>query len=94
MRRTMTKSPRPTEPPAADPGFDLPPEQVRRLGYLAADAVAEHRAKLTERPVFGKVGGDAGVFAGPVPEEGRPFEEVLEFAREHILPRPMGNWAK
>ncbi|HEY7574256.1 MAG TPA: aspartate aminotransferase family protein [Thermoanaerobaculia bacterium] len=77
--------------PLADPGFDVPPEELRRLGYLAADAVAEHRAKLTERPVFGKVGGEASIFEGPVPEEGRPFEEVLAFAREHILPRPMGN---
>jgi glutamate/tyrosine decarboxylase-like PLP-dependent enzyme len=83
------RKPRPTPP--ADPGFDLPPEEVRRIGRLAADAVAEHRAKLTERPVFGKVGGDAESFLGPVPEEGRPFEEVLAFAREHILPRPMGN---
>ncbi len=71
--------------------FDLPPDEVRRIGYLAADAVAEHRAKLTERPVFGKVGAAASLFDEPVPEEGRPFEEVLAFAREHILPFPMGN---
>ncbi len=71
--------------------FDLPPDEVRRMGYLAADAVAEHRAKLTERPVFGKVGAAASVFDEPVPEDGRPFDEVLAFAREHILPFPMGN---
>ena len=61
------------------------------MGRLAADAVAEHRAKLTERPVFGKVGPDAALFDEPVPEQGRPFEDVLAFAREHILPFPMGN---
>jgi glutamate/tyrosine decarboxylase-like PLP-dependent enzyme len=84
--------PKPRDPsPEGDPGFDLSPDEMRRLGRLAADAVAEHRAKLTERPVFGKVGDGASVFDGPVPEEGRPFEEVLDFAREHILPRPMGN---
>jgi aromatic-L-amino-acid decarboxylase len=71
--------------------FDLPPDEVRRLGYLAADAVAEHRAKLAERPVFGKVGAGASVFDEKVPEDGRPFDEVLAFAREHILPFPMGN---
>jgi aromatic-L-amino-acid decarboxylase len=71
--------------------FDLPPDEVRRLGYLAADAVAEHRAQLTGRPVFGKVGAAASVFDEPVPEHGRPFDEVLAFAREHILPFPMGN---
>ena len=71
--------------------FDLPPDEVRRIGYLAADAVAEHRAQLTQRPVFGKVGAGAAAFDEPVPEEGQPFEEVLAFAREHILPFPMGN---
>jgi aromatic-L-amino-acid decarboxylase len=73
------------------PTFDLPPEEVRRMGRLAADAVAEHRARLIERPVFGKIGPDAALFDEPIPEEGRPFEEVLAFAREHILPFPMGN---
>ena len=32
--------------------FDLSPDEVRRLGRLAADAVAEHREKLADRPVF------------------------------------------
>ncbi len=72
------------------PSFDLPPEELRRLGYLAADAAAEHRENLLSRPVFGKVP-DRSVFDEPVPEEGQPFERVLEFAREHILPFPMGN---
>ena len=35
--------------------FDLDPEAVRRLGYRAADLVADHRAGLLKRPVFGKV---------------------------------------
>ncbi|HEY6928690.1 MAG TPA: pyridoxal-dependent decarboxylase [Thermoanaerobaculia bacterium] len=71
--------------------FDLSPEEVRRLGYLAADAVAEHRARLLSRPVFGKVGAGADAFEEPIPEEGRPIEETLEFVRERILPYPMGN---
>jgi aromatic-L-amino-acid decarboxylase len=71
--------------------FDLPPEEVRRMGRLAADAVAESRATLEQRPVFGKVGGAAALFQGPPPEEGRPFDEVLAFVREQVLPRPMGN---
>ncbi len=71
--------------------FDLSPEEIRRLGYMAADAVAEHRAGLTSRPVFGKVGADASLFDEPVPEEGQPIEKTLAFAREHILPFPMGN---
>ena len=39
--------------------FDLSPDEVRRLGYSAADAVAEHRASLLDRPVFGKIGAKA-----------------------------------
>jgi len=73
------------------PRFDLPPEELRRLGTLAADAVASHRERLLERPVFGKVGADARLFDEPVPEDGTPFEEVLAFVREHVLPFPMGN---
>src|SRR5512142_3319471 len=71
--------------------FDLPPEEVARLGRLGADAVAEHRAGLERRPVFGKVGDRARLFQGPAPEEGGPFEEILAFVREHVMPFPMGN---
>jgi aromatic-L-amino-acid/L-tryptophan decarboxylase len=73
------------------PTFDLPPGELKRLGALAADAVAAHRESLLALPVFGKVGAKAALFDEPVPEEGRPFEDVLAFAREHILPYPMGN---
>ena len=73
------------------PPFDLSPDEIRRLGYAAADAVAEHRAKLESRPVFGKVGEGAALFNEPVPEDGQPIEKTLAFVREHILPFPMGN---
>jgi len=76
---------------AALSDFDLDPEDVRRLGRLAADCVAEHRAHLTSRPVFGKVGADASTFDIPLPETGRPAEEIIAFVREHVMPRPMGN---
>jgi glutamate/tyrosine decarboxylase-like PLP-dependent enzyme len=71
--------------------FDLDPEEIRRLGGLAADCVAEHRARLVERPVFGKVGADAATFDIPLPETGRPADEIIAFVREHVMPRPMGN---
>jgi aromatic-L-amino-acid decarboxylase len=71
--------------------FDLPAEDVRRLGRLAVEAVADHRAGLLERPVFGKVGADAARFEEPLPEEGQSAEELLAFVREHVLPRPFGN---
>jgi glutamate/tyrosine decarboxylase-like PLP-dependent enzyme len=71
--------------------FDLHPDEIRRLGRLAADCVAEHREKLTQRPVFGKVGADASRFEIPLPESGRPADEIIAFVREHVMPRPMGN---
>src|SRR4030095_9057747 len=71
--------------------FDRSPDDVRQMGRLAADAVAEHREKLTSRPVFGKGGHDAPLFEEPLPREGRPFEEVLAFVREHVMPFPFGN---
>jgi glutamate/tyrosine decarboxylase-like PLP-dependent enzyme len=71
--------------------FDLPPDEVRRLGRLAADAVASHRERLLQRPVFGKVGDAASLFDEPLPEDGRPAEELIAFVREHVLPFPMGN---
>ena len=71
--------------------FDLEPEEVRRLGRLAADCVAEHRARLTERPVFGKVGPDAAIFDIPLPEAGRPAEEIIAFVGAQVMPRAMGN---
>ena len=71
--------------------FDLPPEEVRRIGRLAADAVAEHRVGLEQRPVFGKVGSASPLFDEPMPEEGRPFDELLRFVSENVLARPFGN---
>ena len=40
--------------------FDLDPEALRALGLAATDLVADHRASLLERPVFGKIGPRAG----------------------------------
>jgi glutamate/tyrosine decarboxylase-like PLP-dependent enzyme len=71
--------------------FDLDPEEVRRLGYRAADMVADHCAALRDGPVFGKVGSAAAVFDEPLPQTGRPADEVLDAARDHVLSHPFGN---
>jgi aromatic-L-amino-acid decarboxylase len=71
--------------------FDLDPEELRRLGRLAADLVAEHRARLLDRPVFGKVGEAAAVFDEPVPEEGQTADAVLAEVRDRVLSHPFGN---
>ena len=71
--------------------FDLDPEEVRRLGHRAADIVADHCAGLREGPVFGKVGSAAAVFDEPLPEVGRPVDDVLDATREDVLSHPFGN---
>ncbi len=74
-----------------DSDFDLSPGELRRLGALAADAVASHRESLESNRVFGKIGPRASLFQEPLPEEGQPFEDVLAFVRENVMPYPMGN---
>ena len=71
--------------------FDLDPEAVRRLGYRTADLVADHRAGLLKRPVFGKVGDAAALFDEPLPEDGQPLEAVLDAVRDRVLAHPFGN---
>jgi aromatic-L-amino-acid decarboxylase len=71
--------------------FDLDAEDVRKLGVRAAELVAEHRAGLAARPVFGKVGEAAAAFDEPLPQVGQPAEQVLQAVRERILTRPFGN---
>jgi len=71
--------------------FERTPEEIERLGRLAAEAVAGERARLLDRPVFERIGGGAPLFAEPLPEEGAPFEEVLAFVRRHVLPHPTGS---
>ncbi len=71
--------------------FDLTPDELRRLGRLAAEIVARQRQALEGRPVFGKVGDARSLFDEPLPEEASPLEEVLAFVEREILARPFGN---
>jgi aromatic-L-amino-acid decarboxylase len=73
------------------PEFDLDPDAVRRLGHRVADLVADHRARLLEGPVFGKVGDARALFEEPLPEEGQPLEAVLDAVRDRVLAHPFGN---
>ena len=67
--------------------FDLDPEAVRRLGYRAADLVADHRAGLLARPVFGKVG-DAAAALRRAAARGRPAARGGARRRPRPRPRP------
>ena len=61
------------------------------MGTLAAEAVATHRRSFDGGRVFGKVGPRAPIYDEPLPEQGTPFDDVLAFVRENVMPYPMGN---
>ncbi|MEV4357751.1 pyridoxal-dependent decarboxylase [Nonomuraea sp. NPDC049625] len=68
---------------------DLHPTDVAAAAAIAA----EHLAGLGERPVWRPVpeAERAWLSGQELPERGRPLGELLEDARTHVLPYPMGN---
>jgi aromatic-L-amino-acid/L-tryptophan decarboxylase len=73
--------------PSASP-LDLDRETMRRLGHRVADLVADHLATLREQPVQRSLTrAEANrVIASPPPEDGRSFDELLEFLGERVFP--------
>ncbi|GAA2211587.1 aspartate aminotransferase family protein [Nonomuraea monospora] len=67
--------------------------ELRRAGLKAAQIMADHLEGVAERPVWQPVpGGELAWLTGQeLPETGRALDELLEDAREHVLPYPMGN---
>jgi aromatic-L-amino-acid/L-tryptophan decarboxylase len=68
--------------------LDLDRETMGRLGRQVADLVAEHIATIREQPVaraLSRVEAER-VLAGPAPEAGRPFDELLAHLRERVFP--------
>jgi len=63
-------------------------EDMRRLGYLAVDALVEHLAGLEEKPVWRMQSREEGErrLREPIPETGRPFEEILARLQSDVLP--------
>ena len=64
--------------------LDLPLDTMRRLGHRVTDVVAEHLASLRAQPAFTTLDREAAerLIAGPPPEQGRDFEELLDFLRD------------
>ena len=73
------------------PEFDLEPEEIARLGGLAAQAIAKQRTSLLSAPVFDRIGPLAPLFDEALPEEGSSFEGILEFVAKNVLPRTTGS---
>ena len=66
--------------------LDLP--TMRRYGGLVVDTVAEHLATLRDQPAQRSLSRDEAerLLAGPPPEHGRDFEQVLGILRERVFP--------
>src|SRR5882762_9894625 len=71
--------------------FDL--EGFRALAHRAADLAADHLEGMARGPVFRPMSPEErrALLEIPLPERGQPLEAALQFAREKILSRPMGN---
>jgi aromatic-L-amino-acid/L-tryptophan decarboxylase len=68
--------------------LDLDQKEMRRLGYLVTDLVAEHLASLREQPAQRAISREEAerLIAGPPPEEGSDFETILATLRERVFP--------
>jgi len=64
------------------------PEIHRKAGRLLGELLADYEGDLTNRPVFPKVNREAmrDILDEPLPEEGRPLEELFQEFREIIVP--------
>ena len=71
--------------------FELPAEEMRALGYRVIDRLVEHLSTLAEQPA-GRKGAPADLrarFAGPAPEEGAGFAELLARLDRDVFPFQM-----
>ncbi|MBC7870625.1 MAG: aminotransferase class V-fold PLP-dependent enzyme [Chitinophagaceae bacterium] len=75
--------------------LELSPEEFRKLGYRAIDALAEQLAAFSqpESPARRPVPDDVRqrIFNQVLPEEGQSPEALLERVFTDVLPYPMGN---
>jgi glutamate/tyrosine decarboxylase-like PLP-dependent enzyme len=68
--------------------LDVPEDEMRRLGRRVVDAVVAHLATLRDQPAQRSLSrADAkALIAGPAPEHGVAFEEILEFLDTRVFP--------
>src|SRR5262245_60522628 len=73
--------------------LDLSPEQFRELGYRAVDLLAEQLAAVRDSPCRRPLPEEQRreLLEQPLPEVGRPPEQLLEAVASRVLPYPMGN---
>jgi len=68
-------------------------DEIRRVGRLVVDLIADHLTSLPEEPVFRPFPADhaAQMTATPAPTDGVAAEEILRLFKETIEPYPFGN---
>jgi aromatic-L-amino-acid/L-tryptophan decarboxylase len=68
--------------------LSLPPEEMRRLGYLVVDRIVEHLEALPDLPPIraGDAGALRAALGGPPPEQPSDPERALELLFEQVLP--------
>jgi aromatic-L-amino-acid decarboxylase len=72
-----------------DRSLELSPDALRRLIDAAAERIVAHVASLPEQPSHDTEGGAAlaRALAEPVPESGRPAEELLDLLFTRVVPK-------
>src|SRR5437762_3472099 len=68
-------------------------DEIRRVGYLVADLIADHLADLPHEPVFRPVPPDlaARFLDTAAPTDGAAADDILREFRDHVEPYPFGN---
>ncbi|MBI3278989.1 MAG: amino acid decarboxylase [Acidobacteria bacterium] len=66
----------------------MPPEEFRRAGHEVVDWIADYLAHIRDYPVLPDVrpGGLRAALPGAGPEEGEPFQRILDDFRELVVP--------
>jgi glutamate/tyrosine decarboxylase-like PLP-dependent enzyme len=80
-------------PGVAGADWEWDAEQLRRHGHRVVDLLVEHLTTLPDRPVFRpypRALAEARL-AAPLPEQGRPADELLDEIATTVLPWPLGN---
>jgi hypothetical protein len=74
-----------------NPELDWTAEEIRRYGHAAVEALAESLETMRSAPVRRAKPRQSieEAFSRPIPEQGMPFEAVLQEAVESILPHTM-----
>ncbi|MFF1875250.1 pyridoxal phosphate-dependent decarboxylase family protein, partial [Kitasatospora herbaricolor] len=79
--------------PAAPQSSPTPPDDFRAAAHTAADLVADYLGGLPGRPVWQPMdpADRTSLLEAPLPKDGLPLAELLDFVGTRVMPAPMGN---